>query len=72
MIIGGADHVVGTKPMYVANLIQAHNASPTGTHCVATLVIGRRSPAKHRARCAVEQLQLPSGIAHKKLLDIRR
>jgi hypothetical protein len=34
MIIGGADHVVGTKPMDVANLIQAHNASPTGTRIV--------------------------------------
>ncbi|AGI67806.1 hypothetical protein OAN307_c21740 [Octadecabacter antarcticus 307] len=30
MIIGGADHVIGTKPMEVANLIQAHVASPTG------------------------------------------
>jgi len=31
MIIGGQDHVVGTKPMDVANLIQTHSAVVTGT-----------------------------------------
>ena len=31
MVIGGADHVIGTKPMEVANLIRRHNASETGT-----------------------------------------
>lgn len=31
MIIGGADHVIGTKPMDVATLIQTHSARPTGT-----------------------------------------
>lgn len=30
MIIGGADHVIGTKPMDVANLIQAHSGLRTG------------------------------------------
>ncbi|SMX32285.1 DUF1223 domain-containing protein [Octadecabacter ascidiaceicola] len=31
MVIGGADHVIGTKPMDVANLIRTHSARPTGT-----------------------------------------
>ena len=31
MVIGGADHVIGTKPMDVANLIRTHSANPTGT-----------------------------------------
>jgi hypothetical protein len=31
MIVGGVDHVIGAKPMDVANLIQAHTANPTGT-----------------------------------------
>lgn len=31
MVIGGADHVIGTKPMDVANLIRTHSASQTGT-----------------------------------------
>lgn len=30
MIIGGQDHVIGTKPMDVADLIQAHNATDSG------------------------------------------
>ena len=34
MIIGGRDHVIGTKPMDVANLIQRHGGSPTGTQIV--------------------------------------
>ena len=32
MIVGGVDHVIGAKPMDVANLIQAHTVNPTGTH----------------------------------------
>ncbi|MDE0968545.1 MAG: DUF1223 domain-containing protein [Octadecabacter sp.] len=31
MIVGGVDHVIGAKPMDVANLIQAHTANSTGT-----------------------------------------
>ncbi|AKS46530.1 hypothetical protein SAMN05444287_1647 [Octadecabacter temperatus] len=31
MVIGGEDHVIGTKPMDVANLIRRHSASETGT-----------------------------------------
>lgn len=31
MVIAGQDHVIGTKPMDVATLIQRHNAAGTGT-----------------------------------------
>lgn len=31
MIIGGVDHVIGAKPMEVANLIQTHRSTPNGT-----------------------------------------
>lgn len=30
MIVGGADHVIGTKPMDVMNLIHSHSNNPTG------------------------------------------
>jgi hypothetical protein len=41
MIIGGADHVIGAKPMTVADLIQIHNASETGT-IIALQLSGNR------------------------------
>lgn len=55
MVIAGQDHVVGTKAMEVAELIQAHRARPTGV----SITVER---AGNRLQISGEtQLSLPAG-----------
>ncbi|MCF2872198.1 DUF1223 domain-containing protein [Octadecabacter sp. G9-8] len=73
MIIGGQDHVIGTKPMDVADLIQRHNGVQTGTQIAL-----RRSGDRLQITGQTAQA-LPSGtvvqvvrFSPQETVDIRR
>ncbi|MDD9715309.1 DUF1223 domain-containing protein [Dinoroseobacter sp. PD6] len=72
MVIGGVDHVIGYKPMDVANTVQKHRAAPDGATVSARLngdtVIIRLSPGDARGAMVVSLV----GYVPKETVKIKR
>lgn len=72
MVIGGVDHVIGYKPMDVANTVQKHRAAPDGARVSAErngdAIVIRLSPGTTRGTMTVSLV----GYVPKETVKIKR